>query len=274
MADCGIGGVVSGGITVLCRHIHTTAHGESDAFCLVVLILRQGELAGRPTVKHHARRGPVLVQRHGHFCVVRYIVGLFAGGCVSAAVQLAGHIAAVVFHSNSAAGHGQRVAARSIGVELPTGIEGDVLRDFGFVHIKLAIFGLAICGGVPAGELVTRTGGIIDGFQIVCLGTNDFFGLINRYLSGAVQFAALGIKGHMAEAKKLVSCQCGSKLIMCGVLVFVGVDDTFRPTIFQTVIEESSQSSREYNVFQFGAICKGLRVNGFYLFRDGDGLEF
>ena len=178
------------------------------------------------------------------------------------------HIAAVVFHSNSAAGHGQRVADQSIGVELPTGMEGDVIRNCGIFHIKaLAIF------GVPAGELVTRTGGIMDGSQFVCLGISDFFGLINRHLSGAVQAAALGIKGHMAEAKKLVSCQCGSKLIMCGVLVFVGVDDTFRPTIFQTVIE-SSQSSREYNVFQFGAICKGLRVNDFYLFRDGDGLEF
>ena len=150
-------------------------------------------------------------------------------------------------------------------------MEGDVLRNCGFVHIKelaiLAIF------GVPAGEVVTRTGGIMDGFQFVCLGTNDFFGLINRHLSGVVQFAAIGIKGHMAEAKKRVSCQCVSKQLMCGDLVFVGVDDTFRPTIFQTVIE-SSQSSREYNVFQFGAICKGLRVNGFYLFRDGDGLEF
>ena len=197
-----------------------------------------------------------------------------AGGCVSVAVQLAGHIAAVVFHSNSAAGHGQRVADQSIGVELPTGIEGDVIRNCGIFHIKaLAIF------GVPAGELVTRTGGSIDGIQIgclqiVCLGISDFFGLINRHLSGAVQAAALGIKGHMAEAKKLVSCQFVSKLTMYGDLVFVGVDDTFRPTIFQTVIEESSQSSREYNVFQFGAICKGLMVNGFYLFRDGDGLEF
>ena len=223
-----------------------------------------------------------------------------AGGCVSVAVQLAGHIAAVVFHSNSAAGHGQRVADRSIGVELPTGIEGDVLRNFGFIHIKLAIFGLAICGGVPAGELVTRTFGIIDGiqigcFQIVCLGISDFFGLINRHLSvvcqvigqvvGQVaalagQVAAIGIKGHLAEVKKIVSCQyivLQYNIVVtqsiCGGLVVLVVDDTFRPTIFQTVIE-SSQSSREYNVFQFGAICKGLRVNGFYIFRDGDGLEF
>ena len=218
-----------------------------------------------------------------------------AGGCVSAAVQLAGHIAAVVFHSNSAAGHGQRVADQSIGVELPTGMEGDVIRNCGIFHIKaLAIF------GVPAGELVTRTGGSIDGiqigcFQIVCLGISDFFGLINRHLSvvcqvigqvvGQVaalagQVAAIGIKGHLAEVKKIVSCQyivLQYNIVVtqsiCGGLVVLVVDDTFRPTIFQTVIE-SSQSSREYNVFQFGAICKGLRVNGFYIFRDGDGLEF
>ena len=80
--------------------------------------------------------------------------------------------------------------------------------------------------------------GIQIGFlQIVCLGISDFFGLINRHLSVvgqvigpvvgqfAVQVAALGIKGHMAEAKKLVSCQVVSKLLMCGVLVFVQADN-------------------------------------------------
>ena len=297
MADCGIGGVVSGGITVLCRHIHTTVHGESDGLSLVVLTCGQG---GRPTVKHFAIGHCGLVQRHGHCCAVRYRVGLFAGGLVSSNSQSIGHIAAVVFHSNSAAGHGQRVADQSIGVELPTGIEGDVIRNCGIFHIKeLAIFELAIFG-VPAGELVTRTFGSIDGiqigcFQIVCLGISDFFGLINRHLSvvcqvigqvvGQVaalagQVAAIGIKGHLAEVKKIVSCQyivLQYNIVVtqsiCGGLVVLVVDDTFRPTIFQTVIE-SSQSSREYNVFQFGAICKGLRVNGFYLFRDGDGLEF
>ena len=289
MADCGIGivGVVSGGITVLCRDIHTTAHGKGDAFCLVVTC-GQGEITGRPAVKHLVLGHCGLVQRHGHLCAVRYRVGLFAGGCVNVAVQLAGHIAAVVFHSNSAAGHGQLVAVQSIGVELPTGIEGDVLRNCGFFHIKLAIFGLAIWGGVPADEIVTRTGGMIDGIQIgflqiVCQGLSDFFGLINRHLIVG-QVAALGIKGHMAEAKKLVSVLYSIpqviiifKQILCVVLVVVVVDDTCR-TIIQTGFE-SSQFSREYNVFQTGAIGKGPikgrcttvpGFNYFYFFRDGD----
>ena len=194
-----------------------------------------------------------------------------AGGCVSAAVQLAGHIAAVVFHSNSAAGHGQRVAARSIGVKLPTGIEGDVLHNCGFVHIKgLVIF------GVPAGELVTRTGGIMDGFQFVCLGISDFFGLINRNLSVVVQVAAIGIKGYVAEVKIIVSClyiflqyRIVVTQSICGGLVALVVDDTISRTITQFVLERS-QSSREHNVFQLGAIGKGIRFNGFYFFRDGD----
>ena len=274
MADCGIVGVVSGGITVLCRHIHIIAHRESDAFCLGVLTCEQGEIAGgRPAVKHIVLRDQVLVQLHGHFCALRYIVGLLAGGCVSAAVQLAGHIAAVVFHSNSAAGHGQRVAARSIGVKLPTGMEGDVLRNCGFFHIKELVI-----VGVPAGELVTRTGGMIDGIQIgflqiVCLGISDFFGLINRHLR-VVGLAAIGIKGHMAEAKKLVSFQyiMASKMLICFGLVVVVVDDTFRRTISQLVFERS-QSSREYNVFQMGAIVKGIRANGCYFFRNGDVLQ-
>jgi len=262
----GHSGVVSGGITVLCRHIHIIAHGESDAFCLVVLTCGQGELAGRPTVKHFAIGHCGLVQRHGHCCAVRYRVGLLAGGCVSFAVQLAGHIAAVVFHSNSAAGHGQRVAARSIGVELPTGIEGDVLRNCGIVHIKgLAIF------GVPAGELVTRTGGIIDGSQFVCLGISDFFGLINRHLIVAGQAAALGIKGHLAEVKKIAIFKyIIAWKLFCVVPVVVVVDGTngvngvsvivpftSSRTTNQTV-SERSQSSREHNGFQLVATSKGI----------------
>ena len=205
-----------------------------------------------------------------------------AGGCVSFAVQLAGHIAAVVFHSNSAAGHGQRVADRSIGVELPTGMEGDVLRNCGFVHIKLAIFGLAICGGVPAGELVTRTGGIMDGSQFVCLGISDFFGLINRHLR-VVGLAALGIKGHLAEVKKIAFSQfmivinvriviIVCKQSICGGLVVFVVDGTIGVPSRTTnqFVFESSQSSREHNVFQMGAIGKGTRSNGCYFFRDGD----
>ena len=191
-----------------------------------------------------------------------------AGGCVSFAVQLAGHIVTIVFHSNSAAGYGQRVVDRS-----PMGIEVDVLRDVlrnYFVHIQ----GLVICG-VPAGELVTRTGGIRDGSQIVFI---DFFGLINRHHSvvGQVaalvgQAAAIGIKGHIAAAKKLVSCQfsMASKPLICVVLVAVVVDDTIRRTTIQTVFERS-QSSRERNGCQTGATFKGIKFNGFYFFRDGD----
>ena len=303
MADCGIVGVVSGGITVLCRHIHIIAHRESDAFCLGVLTCEQGEIAGgRPAVKHIVLRDQVLVQLHGHFCALRYIVGLLAGGCVSAAVQLAGHIAAVVFHSNSAAGHGQRVAARSIGVKLPTGMEGDVLRNCGFFHIKELVI-----VGVPAGELVTRTGGMIDGIQIgflqiVCLGISDFFGRINRHLSvvgqvigqvvGQVagQVAAIGIKGHLAEVKKIAVFQFTiviikvptviivCKQIFCVVPVVVVVDDTISRTISQTGFERL-KSSREYNAFQMGATFKGFAIvniltvpvfNFFYIFRDGD----
>ena len=302
MADCGIGGVVSGGITVRCRHIHITVHGvhgKGDAFCLVVLTCGQG---GRPTVKHFAIGHCGLVQRHGHFCAFRYIVGRFAGGCVSVAVQLAGHIAAVVFHSNSAAGHGQRVVDRSIGVKLPTGMEGDVLRNCGFFHIKELVI-----VGVPAGELVTRTGGSIDGiqigcFQFVCLGTNDFFGLINRHLR-VVGLAAIGIKGHMAEAKKIAFCQYRIfKQIICVVPVVVEVDGTIgsvnidRSTIgvknvvsvfvlfvsgsvetpsrtMGQLILERGQPGRKRNVFQTKAPVKGIRFNGCYVFRDGDGLE-
>ena len=275
MADCGIGGVVSGGITVLCGNIRITVHGESDGLSLAVLILRQGELVGRPAVKHLVLGHCGLVQRHGHCCAVRYRVGLFAGGCVSVAVQLAGHIAAVVFHSNSAAGHGQRVAARSIGVKLPTGMEGDVLRNCGFFHIKeLAIF------GVPAGEFVTRTGGVTDGSQFVCLGISNLFGLINRHLVVAGQTAALGIKGHLAEVKKIAVFQfiivinvriviIVCKQSICGGLVVFVVDGTISRTTIQTVLERS-QSSRERNGFQLGAIVKGLRFDFFYFFRDGD----
>ena len=53
---------------------------------------------------------------------------------------------------------------------------------------------------------------MIDGIQIVfsqivCLGISDFFGLINRHLRVVVQFAALGIKGHLAEVKKIAISQ-------------------------------------------------------------------
>ena len=111
----------------------------------------------------------------------------------------------------------------------------------------------------------------MDGSQFVCLGTNDFFGLINRHLSGVVQFAAIGIKGHMAEAKNLVSCQFVTQKIWGGLAVVV--DDTIRRTISQLVVERS-QSSRERNGFQMDAIFKGIRFNFCYFFRDGDGLEF
>jgi len=300
VADCGIGigGVVSGGITVLCRHIHITVHGKGDVFCRVVLTCGQG----RPAVKHIALRNQVLVQRHGHFCAFRYIVGLFVAGHDRDNVQRL----AAFFHGSSAAGYGQRVVDRS-----PTGIEGGVLRNCGIFYIKeLAIFELAICElaicGVPAGESVTRTGGMIDGIQIgflqiVCLGLSDFFGLINRHLSvvcqvigqvvGQVaalagQVAAIGIKGHLAEVKKIAVCQymIAFRLIiwvitqtLCGGLVVVVVDGTIFGRLLckssratnQTVFERS-QSSRERNVFQIEAPSKGIRFNGFYFFWDGD----
>ena len=125
------------------------------------------------------------------------------------------------------------MADRSIGVGLPTGIEGDVIRNCGFVRIK-ELFTVGV--GVPAGEVVTRTGGIRDGFQFVCLGTNDFFGLINRHLR-VVGLAAIGIKGHMAEAKKIAIFQfiivinvriviIVCKQSICGGLVVFVVDGT------------------------------------------------
>ena len=290
MEDCGIGGVVSGGITVLCGNIHTTAHGESDAFCRVVLTCGQG----RPTVKHFAIGHCGLVQRHGHCCAFRYRVGLFVAGHVRDNVQRL----AAFFHGSSAAGYGQGVVDRS-----PTGIEGGVLRNCGIFYIKeLAIFELAICElaicGVPAGESVTRTGGLRDGirivcFQFICLGISDFFGLINRHHSlvgqvaiVVVQFAAIGIKGHLAEVKKIAVCQymMAFRLIiwvitqtLCGGLVVVVVDGTIFGRLLckssratnQTVFERS-QSSRERNVFQTEAPSKGIRFNGFYFFWDGD----
>ena len=166
------------------------------------------------------------------------------------------------------------MADRSFGVGLPTGIEGDVIRNCGFVRIK-ELFTVGV--GVPAGEVVTRTGGIRDGFQFVCLGTNDFFGLINRHLR-VVGLAAIGIKGHMAEAKKIAIFQyiIAFKLF-CGVPVVVEVDGTIFGRLLckssratnQTVFERS-QSSRERNVFQIEAPSKGIRFNGFYFFWDGD----
>ena len=182
-------------------------------------------------------------------------------------------------------------------------MEGDVLRNCGFVHIKelaiLAIF------GVPAGELVTRTDGIMDGSQFVCLGISDFFGLINRHLSGVGQGAAIGIKGHLAEVKKIAVFQIGvgrvCKQFICIGFIAVIVDGTIgsvnrdRISIFiknglsifvlfpifiylpsctslQALLERS-QPGRECNVFQIKAIVKGIRFNGCYFFRDGDGLE-
>ena len=123
----------------------------------------------------------------------------------------------------------------------------------------------------------------MDGSQIVCLGISDFFGLINRHLSVVVQFAALGIKGHLAEVKKIAFSQfiiginvriviIVCKQSICGGLVVFVVDGTIGVpswTTFQTVLERS-QSSREHNVFQMGAIVKGTRSNGCYIFRDGD----
>ena len=146
--------------------------------------------------------------------------------------------------------------------------------------------GMVICG-VPAGEVVTRTGGIRDGSQIVCI---DFFGLISRHHSvvGRVaalvgQGAAIGIKGHLAEVKKIalfqfiivINVRIGiivCKQSICGGLVVFVVDGTIgvpSRTIFQTVLERS-QSSREHNGFQMGATVKGIRFNGCYFFRDGD----
>ena len=160
-------------------------------------------------------------------------------------------------------------------------MEGDVLRNCGFFHIKELVL-----VGVPAGELVTRTGGIMDGSQFVCLGISDFFGLINRHLRVVGQFAAIGIKGHLAEVKKIAVCQymIAFRLIiwvitqtLCGGLVVVVVDGTIFGRLLckssratnQTVFERS-QSSRERNVFQIEAPSKGIRFNGFYFFWDGD----
>ena len=105
-------------------------------------------------------------------------------------------------------------------------MEGDVLRNCGFFHIKELVI-----VGVPAGELVTRTFGSIDGIQIgclqiVCLGISDFFGLINRHLI-VVGLAALGIKGHMAEAKKIAIFQyIIAWKLFCVAPVVVVVDGT------------------------------------------------
>ena len=121
--------------------------------------------------------------------------------------------------------------------------------------------------------------GIQIGFlQIVCQGLSDFFGLINRHLIVG-QVAALGIKGHLAEVKKIALFQfiivinvriviIVCKQSICGGLVVFVVDGTIGVpirTTFQTV-SERSQSSREHNVFQMGAIVKGTRSNGCYIF--------
>ena len=158
-------------------------------------------------------------------------------------------------------------------------MEGDVLHNCGIFHIKelaiLAIF------GVPAGELVTRTGGIMDGSQIVCLGISDFFGLINRHLR-VVGLAALGIKGHLAEVKKIAFSQVMivinvriviivCKQSICGGLVVFVVDGTIgnvsvdnRVALFIILVDrrkipsrtsaqiilEGGQPGRKRNVFQ------------------------
>jgi len=181
-------------------------------------------------------------------------------------------------------------------------MEGDVLRNCGFFHIKELVI-----VGVPAGELVTRTGGMIDGIQIgflqiVCLGISDFFGLINRHLR-VVGLAAIGIKGHMAEAKKIaifqyiiawklfcvvpvvvevdgtigsVNIDRLSILAINGVAIFVlfviGSVETPSRTTGQLILERG-QPGRKRNVFQTKAPVKGIRFNGCYVFRDGDGLE-
>ena len=120
------------------------------------------------------------------------------------------------------------------------------------------------------------------------LGISDFFGLINRHLR-VVGLAAPGIKGHLAEVKKIAVCQymIAFRLIiwvitqtLCGGLVVVVVDGTIFGRLLckssratnQTVFERS-QSSRERNVFQTGAPSKGIRFNGFYFFWDGDVLQ-
>ena len=108
----------------------------------------------------------------------------------------------------------------------------------------------------------------------------------------------------MAEAKKIAIFQyiIAFKLF-CGVPVVVEVDGTMGSvninaisifiknglSIFvrfdigsleipskttSQIVLERSQSSRERNGCQFGAIVKGTRFNGCYVFRDGDGLEF
>ena len=144
----------------------------------------------------------------------------------------------------------------------------------------------------------------MDGSQFVCLGISDFFGLINRHLSGVGQVAAIGIKGHMAEAKKIAIFQyIIAWKLFCVVPVVVEVDGTIgsvnidRLSIFAIngvaifvlfvigsveipsrtsaqIILEGGQSGRERNGFQIEAKVKGIRFNGCYIFRDGDGLEF
>ena len=158
---------------------------------------------------------------------------------------------------------------------------------------------------------------MIDGIQIgclqiVCLGSSDFFGRINRHLR-VVGLAAIGIKGHLAEVKKIAFSQfiIGTNVIIgiivckqsiCVGLVAVVVDGTIgsvnidRSTIgvknvvsvfvlfvsgsVETpsrttgqLILERGQPGRKRNVFQTKAPVKGIRFNGFYVFRDGDGVE-
>ena len=123
----------------------------------------------------------------------------------------------------------------------------------------------------------------MDGSQIVCLGISDFFGLINRHLIVVGQVAALGIKDHIAEVKKIAVFQIGvgrvCKQGICGGLVVVVVDGTIgnvsvdnRVVLFikkkialtvllvdriklssrtsAQIILEGGQSGREHNAFQ------------------------
>ena len=57
---------------VLCGHIHIVIHGKGDGLSLVILLLRQVKLAGRPEIKHHTLGNLRLVQRHGDFCAIRH----------------------------------------------------------------------------------------------------------------------------------------------------------------------------------------------------------
>ena len=219
----------------------------------------------------------ILIKCNTHRCTLGDIEGtvlvgiLFNdfGDILGVSTILAGHC----YAGDNAVLQGQRVADRSIGVELPTGMEGDVIHNCGIFHNKELVI-----VGVPAGELVTRTGGMIDGIQIVfsqfvCLGISDFFGLINRHLR-VVGLAALGIKGHLAEVKKIAIFKyIIAWKLFCVVPVVVVVDGTNGVNGFSVIVQftssrttpqtvsERSQSGREHNAFQIVATSKGIIVD-------------